>query len=163
MHAEACTEQKITYTLLKDKLVPTCHINQMTQRTGLSATRQANNKKELAIHKNEYLTEHPRVKGQLLCIYADGFTPKSEGKMGQTDLLELELKMALGSVVRQKPRLLNLDFKASLDSQIGEWLQIGLISKSISEYNSPLVPVKKKDGEVRWCVDFRQVNYRINS
>ena len=51
--------------------------------------------------------------------------------------------------------------KESLDKQIGEWLQNEVITESVSEYSSPLVPVKKKDGEVRWCVDFRQVNNRI--
>ena len=54
------------------------------------------------------------VKGQLLCMvhkYADVFTPKSEGNVGQTDLLELELKMAPGSVVRKKPRPLNPDMR----------------------------------------------------
>ena len=40
-------------------------------------------------------------------------------------------------------------------------IQNGVLTESVSEYISPLVPVKKKDGEVRWCVDFRQVNNRI--
>ena len=48
--------------------------------------------------------------------------------------------------------------KESLDEQIQDWLRQGVIQASESEYSSPLVPVKKKDGEVRWCVDFRQVN-----
>ena len=51
--------------------------------------------------------------------------------------------------------------KTSLDEQIGEWLRNGVITESVSEYSSPLVPVKKKDGSVRWCVDFRKVNDRI--
>ena len=81
--------------------------------------------------------------------------------MGETDLLELELKMAPGPAIRQKPRPLNPTMKASLDEQIGEWLRNGVITESVSEYSSPLVPVKKKDGTVRWCVDFRRVNDRI--
>ena len=51
--------------------------------------------------------------------------------------------------------------KESLDHQIAEWLQNGVITESVSEYSSPLVQVKKKDSDVRWCVDFRQVNNRI--
>jgi hypothetical protein len=89
--------------------------------------------------------------------YADVFTPKSEGKVGVTDLLELELKLAPGPVVRQKPRPLNPKMKESLDIR----LQNGSRTESVSEYSSPLLPVKKKDGEVRWCVDFRQFNNRI--
>ena len=37
-----------------------------------------------------------------------------------------------------------------------------VITESVSEQSSQL-PVKKKDGEVRWCVDFRQVNDQIVS
>ena len=81
--------------------------------------------------------------------YADVFTPKSEGKVGVTDLLELELKLAPGSVVTQKLRPLNPKMKESLDHQIGEWLQNGVITESVSEYSSQLVQVKKKDGELR--------------
>ena len=81
--------------------------------------------------------------------------------MGVTDLVELELKLAPGAVVRQKPRQLNPTMKESLDSQIADWLQQGVIKESVSEYSSPLVSVKKKDGSIRWCVDFRQVNNRI--
>ena len=53
--------------------------------------------------------------------------------------------------------------KASLDKQISEKLHNGVITESVSEYSSQLVPVNKKDGEVHWCVDFRQVNDRIIS
>ena len=65
--------------------------------------------------------------------YADVFTPKSEGKVGVTDLFELELKLAPWSVVRQKLRPLNPKMKESLDHQIGELLQNGVITESVSE------------------------------
>lgn len=157
---EACTEQKVNYPLPNDQPVFAGQINQMN-KTETSPTRQTEIIEELGIHKNEYLSEHPRVKNQLLSlvhIYADVFTPTSEGKVGETDLLELELKMAQGPAIKQKPRPLNPAMKKSLDKQIGEWLQNGIITESVSEYSSPLVPVKKKDGNVPWCVDFRKVN-----
>ena len=81
--------------------------------------------------------------------------------MGVTDLVELELKLAPGPVIRQKPRPLNPTMKESFDHQISDWLQHGDITESVSEYSSPLVTVKKKDGTIRWCIDFRQVNNRI--
>ena len=51
--------------------------------------------------------------------------------------------------------------KESLDHKIAELLQNRVITETVSEYSLPLVPVKKKDGEVRWCVDFQQVNNRV--
>ena len=41
--------------------------------------------------------------------------------------------------------------------QIDEWLQEGVVSISESEYTSPLV-VKKKDGDIRLCVEYRNLN-----
>ena len=163
LHAVACGEQKVTYPLPPGHQQIVGSINQLTPDQEPSATRQTEIVTELCINKNEYLKDHPWVKGQIICMihkYADVFTLKSEGKVGVTDLLEFKLKLAPGAVVRQKPRPLNPKMKVSLDTQIGEWLQNGIITESVSEYSSPLVPVKKKDGEVQWCVDFRQVNNR---
>ena len=35
---------------------------------------------------------------------------------------------------------------------------MGVVQTSKSPWASPLVPVKKKDGTVRWAVDFRKLN-----
>ena len=164
LYASTCGEQKVTYPLPPGQPKPTGSINQLNPNQKLSTTRQTEILTELCINENQYLKDHPRVKGQLTCMihkYAYVFTPKSEGKVGVTDLMELELKLAPGPVVRQKPRPLNPTMKVSLDHQIADWLQNGVITKSVSEYSSSLVPVKKKDGTVRCCVDFRQVNNRI--
>ena len=104
-----------------------------------------------------------RAARNLITKYADVFTPKSEGQVGVTDLVELDIKMKPGTPIRQRVQPLNPTMQESLDEQIRDWLRQGIIQPSESEYSSPLVPVKKKDGEVRWCVDFRQVNDRIIS
>lgn len=48
--------------------------------------------------------------------------------------------------------------KASADKQVQSWLKDSIITPSASEYNSPMVPVRKKNLSIRWCIDFRQKN-----
>ena len=90
LHASACGEQKVTYPLPPEQQQPAGSINQLDHNQELSTTRQTEINSELCIHENKYLKDHPWVKSQLTCMihkYADVFTPKSEGKVGVTDLL----------------------------------------------------------------------------
>lgn len=48
-----------------------------------------------------------------------------------------------------------------LDEQIREWLRLGIITPSSSEYASPVVIVRKKDGSSRICIDYRALNKKI--
>ena len=55
------------------------------------------------------------------------------------------------------PRRLPPVEKKIVESQIEEWLDKGIIRKSSSDYSSPIVLVKKKDGSCRLCVDYRRL------
>lgn len=45
-----------------------------------------------------------------------------------------------------------------IDRQVQEMLSHGLIQPSTSDYSSLVLLVKKKDGNYRFCVDFRHLN-----
>ena len=45
-----------------------------------------------------------------------------------------------------------------MESEIDEIIELGVIEPSISPYSSPIVLVPKKDGSVRFCIDFRKLN-----
>lgn len=54
---------------------------------------------------------------------------------------------------RQPPYL-----QKEIDRQVQELLENDIVEESNSEYHSPVVLVKKKDGKYRFCVDYRKLN-----
>lgn len=75
----------------------------------------------------------------------------------------VQLKIVLTDEVPvyQSPRRLPQIEKDEVDKQIEEWLRDGIIQPSCSDYASPIVLVKKKDGTKRLCVDYRKLNMKI--
>jgi hypothetical protein len=47
---------------------------------------------------------------------------------------------------------------AELKKQLAELLDKGFIRPSASPWDAPVLFVKKKDGSLRLCIDYRQVN-----
>ena len=45
-----------------------------------------------------------------------------------------------------------------MKKQLADWTADGIIAPSASAWASPLVPVMKEDGTVRWAIDFRALN-----
>lgn len=57
-----------------------------------------------------------------------------------------------------KPRRLPAPEREIVEKQVTEWLNEGIIEECTSEYASPVVVVKKKDGSPRVCIDYRRLN-----
>ena len=60
--------------------------------------------------------------------------------------------------IRQKPYRIPQAYKEKVFEELEDMEKNGIIEKSESEWASPLVIVTKKDGGVRLCVDYRQLN-----
>ena len=50
----------------------------------------------------------------------------------------------------------------AVKEQIDDWCNRGIAVKSNSGYANPLVVVKKSNGELRLCVDYRKLNVRCS-
>lgn len=57
--------------------------------------------------------------------------------------------------VYQRARRLSPLERNEVNRHVGEWIRDGIIQPSLSEYISPVVLVKKKDGTTRLCIDYR--------
>ena len=82
------------------------------------------------------------------------------GEIGKTDLLEFEINLNKDARVPIvcKNRPLNPNLEQEVKRQLEKWLSSGVIEESSSPYNFPLVCVRKKNSELRLCVDFRKLN-----
>lgn len=59
--------------------------------------------------------------------------------------------------VYQRARRLPQVEKDEFKTEISEWLENGIIRHSNSDYASPIVLVKKRDGTERMCIDYRRL------
>ena len=60
--------------------------------------------------------------------------------------------------IRQKPRRFPEPVNKELERQCEELRKMDIIKCSSSPYSSPIVPVRKKDGSLRMCIDYRSLN-----
>ena len=65
-----------------------------------------------------------------------------------------------GYPVKIPPRRVPANYHAEVQQQINSMLQQGIIEPSSSPWMAPAVFVRKKNGEVRICVDYRELNKR---
>jgi len=65
-----------------------------------------------------------------------------------------------GNPVKIPPRRIPGNYRAEVQQQINTMLQQGIIEPSSSPWMAPAVFVRKKNGEVRLCVDYRELNKR---
>lgn len=74
---------------------------------------------------------------------------------------EMSIKLKDDTPVAYHPRRLAYQERIQVKKIVEELLNAGVIRKSQSEYASPIVLVKKKNGDVRMCVDYRDVNKKV--
>lgn len=71
---------------------------------------------------------------------------------------EMHINVTSDVPVTYRPYKLSIAEKLKVREIINDLLQKNIIRESQSEYSSPIILVKKKDGSDRLCVDFRALN-----
>lgn len=60
--------------------------------------------------------------------------------------------------INLKPRRVPMALESKVDQEVDEMLDKGVIQPTVSPWNSPIVLVRKKNNDIRFCVDYRALN-----
>lgn len=93
----------------------------------------------------------------LLLKYSSVFSTH-EGDLGCTTLISHDIPLLDQVPVKQRYRRIPPSDYEAVKTHINQLLQAQVIRESSSPFASPIVLVKKKDGSLRMCVDYRQLN-----
>ena len=100
--------------------------------------------------------EQNRV-SDLLLKYIDVFA-KSKIDMGRTDIVQHKINTGSAQPIKQPPRRVPYAKRDEAAQEVQRMLDTGVIEPSNSPWSSPVVLVTKKDGSLRYCIDYRKLN-----
>ena len=98
----------------------------------------------------------------LLQQYRDVFSMHRKD-IGKTNLMEAHLDVKSATPLYTKQYPIDKTKKAVLDEEIKTMQEMGIIEHTTSQFNSPLVLIKKPDSSYRVVVDFRRINEHLEN
>ena len=94
---------------------------------------------------------------QLLHTYQAQFMTTKDD-IGRTNLVQHTIHTGDHIPIKQKPRREPIGMQGVIQEEIKKMEEKGVIEPSNSPWASPVVLVRKKDGSVRFCIDYRKLN-----
>lgn len=79
-------------------------------------------------------------------------------KPGKIEGVAHEINTGDAPPCRTMPYRLCPAYREAVKDEVRKLLDGGMIEPSTSPWSSPMVPVKKPDGSIRLCIDFRKLN-----
>jgi len=113
--------------------------------------------KELFVNNSKNLNEGQReIFIDFLEEFQDVFS--KEVIAGNCDVVEHVINLKDSLPIKQVPRRIPFQMREEVNKIIEDMRKQGVIEESQSPWMSPAVLVKKKDGTIRFCVDYRKLN-----
>ncbi len=93
----------------------------------------------------------------LVYKFADIFSV-SDKDLGRTALAEMVIDTRDSKPIFQRPYRAEFQKRAIIEKEVNKYLEMGIIEPSVSSWSSPVVLVTKKDGSIRFCVNYIKLN-----
>jgi hypothetical protein len=106
---------------------------------------------------NNLTSQQSEALKQLLIKYKHIFS-KSSDDMGKTNKAKFSIDTNGVRPIKQRPRRLPFGKRQVEKEEIEKMLAKNIIEPSSSAWASPVVMVTKKDGTIRFCIDYRKLN-----
>jgi hypothetical protein len=113
---------------------------------------------EAKLQMGDLSEEHKRKFYKLIDHYKDIFDWNND-KMGLTTLAEHEIVLENEiTPIRHRPYRISPEESNHLKKELDRLCEMGIIKPSNTPFTSPIILVKKKNGEYRMVVDYRKLN-----
>ena len=114
--------------------------------------------KKLIDDTSDKLTEeHRQSLRNLLMEYQNVFMGP-DGKLGLTDLVKHTIDTGQAKPMLIPPRRVPQKQKQIIMDEIDSMLENDIIQSSTSPWSSPILLVTKRDGSIRFCIDYRRLD-----
>ena len=101
--------------------------------------------------------DQQKLASKLLIEESDSFS-KNDEDIGCAEGLQLPINLSDPKPVQKTYTSIPKPLYPEVKQHIEDLLNKGFIKKSTSNYSSPVLCVRKKNGTLRLCVDYRQLN-----
>ena len=114
---------------------------------------------ELPAHLTTLLKESSQgLSGDQALQVRQEFADEGGKDLGHTQEVKHHICTGDSPLIRQQPRCLPLRLRSEASRAVVEMKEQGVIEPSSSPWSLPVVLVRKKDGSVRFCADYRRLN-----
>ena len=106
---------------------------------------------------SEWTPHNAAIARELLLSYHDAFTLEPN-ELGCTSAIEHEIHLTDEEPFKERFRRIPPPLLEEVCASLRDMLEAGAIRPSQSPWCNTVVLVRKKDGSLRFCIDFRQLN-----
>ena len=114
--------------------------------------------KEMLRVSEEGLTQDEQTRVRDFVLEAHDVFALSELERGEVEGIRHEIDTGDSPPIRQPPRRVPFSLRPTIKGLVDNMLKTKVVQESNSPWSSPVVLVKKKSGEYRFCVDYRALN-----